>query len=142
MKQYEKACVPGAPPKTSSLTAAEAEDLLAGADLCIEEHVLADGQAQPVLGSLEGKSEQPGVVGEVPLLSQLEGNLLLGVQGKLGVAARSHPQLALIVHLLHQQIMLGFDTLHYIIDFVANLIVVMACIHLGARYTPLLLEYD
>ncbi len=38
------------------------------ADLGIEEHVLANGQAQPVLGCLKGKSEEPGVMRQGNLL--------------------------------------------------------------------------
>ena len=69
-------------------------------DLGIKEHVLTNRQAQAVLWGLQCKSEKSGVVRQHELLLQLEGQLLLGVQGKLGVAPTSHSQLALIIHLL------------------------------------------
>ena len=70
------------------------------ANLGIEEHMLTNRQSQPVLWGLQCKSEQPGVMGQHDLLLQLEGQLLLGVEGILGVPPTSHSQLALIIHLL------------------------------------------
>ena len=48
--------------------------------LAVEEHVLADGEAQAVAGGLQRKSEQPRVVAQLDLLCQRKGDLLLGVQ--------------------------------------------------------------
>ena len=72
------------------------------ADLGIEEHVLANGQAQRVLGCLKGESEEPGVVRQSNLLRQLEWDLLLWIECHLGggVATAAHSKLALITHLL------------------------------------------
>ncbi len=72
------------------------------ADLGIEEHVLANGQAQCVLRCLKGESEQPGVMRQGNLLRQLEWNLLLWVECNLGggMATTAHAKLTLITHLL------------------------------------------
>ena len=54
--------------------------------------MLADGQAQAVLGRLQREAEQARVVAQLDLLHQLEGDLLLGVQrhqvGALRLARR------------------------------------------------------
>ena len=52
----------------------------AAAHLAVEEHVLADGEAQLVARGLQRKSEQPRVVAQLDLLRQRERYLLLGVQ--------------------------------------------------------------
>ena len=72
------------------------------ADLGIEEHVLANGQAQLVLRCLKGKSEEPGVMRQGNLLRQLEGNLLLWIECNFGggVATAAYSKLSLITHLL------------------------------------------
>ena len=70
--------------------------------LCIEEHMLANGQAQSVLRSLKPKSEQPGIVRQHDLLCKLEWDFLLGIQCPLSVAPTPYPKLALIVHFLHK----------------------------------------
>ena len=51
-----------------------------GGHLAVEKHVLADREAKLVLGGLQGKAEQAGVVAELDLVNQLEGDLLLGME--------------------------------------------------------------
>lgn len=51
-----------------------------GGYLAVEEHVLADGKAQFVLRRLQGEAEEAGVVAELDLVDQLEGDFLLGIE--------------------------------------------------------------
>ncbi|KAA6421444.1 MAG: hypothetical protein FRX49_08721 [Trebouxia sp. A1-2] len=108
------------------------EGTAVSADLGIEEHVLANGQAQRVLRCLKGKSEEPGVVRQGDLLRQLEWNLLLWIECNLGgrVAATAHSKLSLVTHLL----LVTYGVLSLL---VSTLVLATACFSVTAAMPPL-----